>query len=78
MSVATPWSVSLLTVSFLTTSMALMIYAWSWKAATILSFVAAFAQIISAGQLAISLDPRNRGGRAVRRATLRLGDGHEE
>lgn len=77
-SVAIFWFVALLVISFLTTIAALAIYAWSWKGATILSFVAAFAQVISAGQLAISLDPRNVERKIVRRATSKLEHGHQD
>lgn len=77
-SVATFWFVALLVVSFLATITSLAVYAWSWKAATILGFVAAFAQVMSAGQLAISLDPRNAEKKVMRRTTFKIENGHQD
>ncbi|KAL6890683.1 hypothetical protein GGI43DRAFT_214557 [Trichoderma evansii] len=49
------WFMTLLAVSVFTALGAVVVYSWSWKIATMLSFGGAFAQIISAGQLAVSL-----------------------
>lgn len=54
--VAKFWFMVLLSVSFMTSIGAVVAYAWSWKLATVLSFGSGFAQVISAGQLAASLD----------------------
>lgn len=72
------WFLALLAVSFVTTVASLGAYAWSWKAAKLLNFVANFSQVISAGQVAIGLDPRNEGGRIVRQVTLPLEDQHDD
>ncbi|RFU72420.1 pfs domain-containing [Trichoderma arundinaceum] len=72
------WSGALLAISFATAVVAVVTYSWSWKAATVLSFVTAFAQVISAGQLAVSLNPDGRKGSFIKRKTSSMEDGHED
>lgn len=58
--VAEFWFKVLLAVSLVTAIVAAVVYAWSWKAATVLSFVSGFAQVIAAAQLAASLGPDDK------------------
>ncbi|KAL6875258.1 hypothetical protein J3F83DRAFT_713149 [Trichoderma novae-zelandiae] len=48
---------TLLAVRLLAAVGAVVAYSWSWKVAAVLGFATGFAQIISAGQLAVSLEP---------------------
>lgn len=60
------WFMALLAVCVFTAFGAVAAYSWSWKVATMLSFGGGFAQIVSAGQLAVSLGSyrkKERGGR---------------
>lgn len=65
------WFMMLLAVSVFTALGAVVVYSRSWKVATMLSFGGGFAQIISAGQLAVSLSSYEK--REGRRPLMEMG-----
>jgi hypothetical protein len=76
--IANFWFMVLLAVSFMTAIGAVVAYAWSWKIATVLAFASGFVQVITAGQLAASLDPDDKKRAVLRAGTFKMEDGHKQ